>query len=81
MIDPARRVEREVRPPAYSERLVEQVVRVGNILAAGVVIAGLIVGSSLIVRSGVGPTMLGYLGYGMASLLGLWLLWNMLRKP
>ena len=64
----------------HFERMVRQLTRVGNTLAAGVVIAGLVVASSLIVRAGVGPTSLGYLGYGLASMLGLWLLWNMQRK-
>ena len=65
----------------HFERLVQQLVRVGNTLAAGIVVAGLIVGSSLIVRAGVGPVSLGFLGYALASVLGLWLLWSMLRKP
>ncbi len=65
----------------HFERLVQQLVRVGNTLAAGIVVAGLIVGSSLIVRAGVGPVSLGFVGYALASVLGLWLLWSMLRKP
>jgi ubiquinone biosynthesis protein len=63
----------------HFESLVKQLTRASNTLAAGVIIAGLIVGSSLIVRSGVGPISLGYLGYGVALVLGLWLLWNVLR--
>jgi ubiquinone biosynthesis protein len=65
----------------HFERLVQQLVRVGNTLAAGIVVAGLIVGSSLIVRAGVGPVSLGIGGYALASVVGLWLLWSMLRKP
>jgi ubiquinone biosynthesis protein len=65
----------------HFERLVQQLVRVGNTLAAGIVVAGLIVGSSLIVRAGVGPISLGFVGYALASVLGLWLLWSMQRKP
>jgi ubiquinone biosynthesis protein len=64
----------------HFERLVHQLTRASNTLAAGIVIAGLIVGSSLIVRSGVGPVSLGYAGFSIALVLGAWLLWNMFRR-
>ncbi|MBX6312510.1 MAG: AarF/ABC1/UbiB kinase family protein [Isosphaeraceae bacterium] len=65
----------------HFERLVRQLTRASNMLAAGIVIAGLIVGSSLLVRVGVGPISLGFTGFAIASVLGLWLLWNMFRNP
>src|SRR5262249_16802338 len=64
----------------HFEQLVRQLTRAANPLAAGIVIAGLIVGSSLIVRSGAGPITLGYAGYTIATVMGLWQLWNMFRK-
>jgi ubiquinone biosynthesis protein len=64
----------------HFERLVKQLSRAGNTLAAGIVIAGLIVGSSLIVHRGVGLLTLGYAGFVVALLLGIWLIWNMFRS-
>jgi ubiquinone biosynthesis protein len=61
------------------ERLVLQLKRASNTLAAGVVIAGLLVGSSLLVRSGVGYPSFGYAGFAIAFVLGMWLMWNMFR--
>lgn len=63
----------------HFERLVQQLTRASNSLSAGIVIAGLIVGSSLIVHSGRSQTI-GYLGFTAASILASWLLWNMFRK-
>lgn len=65
----------------HFERLVKQLNRASNTLAGGIIIAGLLIGSSLLVRSGVGPPSLGYSGFGIAFVLGLWLLWNMFRPP
>ncbi|WZP00077.1 AarF/UbiB family protein [Isosphaeraceae bacterium EP7] len=64
----------------HFEDLVRQLIRAGNVLAASVVIAGLIIGSALVLRAGVGPAMVSYTGYGVAFLLGLWLIWYMFRK-
>jgi ubiquinone biosynthesis protein len=61
------------------EQLVKQLTRTGNTLAAGIVIAGLIVGSSLIVDAGPRMLPLGVAGYAIAVILGGWLLWNMFR--
>jgi len=49
------------------------------------VIAALIIGSSLIFQTGVGPTVFGYpvLGLGgflLASILGVWLLIGIMRS-
>ena len=48
-------------------------------------IAALIIGSSLVFRSGLGPALLGYpvlglAGFVIASLMGLWLLVGILRS-
>jgi ubiquinone biosynthesis protein len=64
----------------HFEDLVRQLIRASNTLAAGIVVAGLIVGSALIVRVGVGPISLGYIGFACAALVGIGLLWNMFRK-
>lgn len=63
----------------HFDSLVRQLTRASNTLAAGIVISGLIVGSSLVVRSGVGPISLGYFGFTVALLLGFWLIWHMMR--
>ncbi|RUL87229.1 ABC1 kinase family protein [Tautonia sociabilis] len=63
------------------EQLVRELTRTGNSLAAGIVIAGLIVGSSLIIAADVGWLALGLAGYSIAVILGAWLLWNMFRGP
>ena len=59
------------------ERLVKQLTRAANTLAVGIVIAGLLVSSSLIYRGG--ATSLAQAGYGLGVALSLWLIWNMSR--
>jgi ubiquinone biosynthesis protein len=59
------------------ERLVRQLTRASNSLTVGIVISGLFVASSLVFR--IGHTTLAYAGLSIALVLGLWLLWNMLR--
>jgi len=61
------------------EKLVKQITRAANSLAAGVVITGLLVGSSLVVQAESRWHHLGIAGYLVASILGVWLLWNMFR--
>jgi ubiquinone biosynthesis protein len=64
----------------HLDQLVRQLTRASHTLAGGIIISGLIVGSSLIVRDGTGAiATFGYLGYVVAFILGLWLLWNILR--
>jgi ubiquinone biosynthesis protein len=63
----------------HFERLVRQLTRASNSLSSGIVVAGLIVGSSLIVHQG-SLAWMGYIGFSLASLIGLWLLWNMFRR-
>ena len=60
------------------ERLVRQLTRASNTLAMGIVISGLLVSSSLILRAG--SSSLAYFGYGLGLVLSLWLAWNMFRK-
>ena len=61
----------------HFEHLVRQLTRAGNTLAVGILVSGLIVGSSLVLR--VGSPSLAYTGFTLAALLGLWLGWNILR--
>jgi len=63
----------------HFERLVRQLTRASHTLAAGVVVAGLIVGSSLIIRAGVGLIPLGIVGFTIAALLGCWLIVSSFR--
>jgi ubiquinone biosynthesis protein len=64
----------------HFEQLVLQLTRASHTLTAGIVIAGLIVGSSLIIRAGVGPISLGYAGFTIAFLLGMLLMFNIFRS-
>ena len=61
----------------HFENLVRQLTRASNTLAFGILIAGLVVASALILR--VGPNSLAYSGFAMAALLLIWLFWNMAR--
>ena len=61
------------------EPLIAEAERSTNRLAFAVVIAALIIGSSLIFQSGLGTTLFGYpvlglVGFLLASILGIWLL-------
>jgi ubiquinone biosynthesis protein len=62
----------------HFDRLVHRLTRAGNTLAVGILIAGLIVGSSLVLRAG--AAALAYVGLGLAALLGIWLGWNIVRR-
>jgi len=62
-----------------------QVSHSANRLAGGLVIAALIIGSSITMTVEGGPTLLGLpffglLGFVGASLAGLWLLWSIFRS-
>lgn len=53
-------------------------------LVAGLILSAMIIGSSLILNSNVGPklygiSIIGFLGYGIAAVIGLWLVINMIR--
>jgi ubiquinone biosynthesis protein len=56
-----------------------------NRISFAVVIGAIIIGSSVIIHSGKGKLMLGYpflglVGYVLAGLLGLWLVWGIIRS-
>jgi len=59
--------------------------RSSNRLTLGIIIAALIIGSSMIVTTGIGPSLcgfpaLGIIGYLVSGFLGLWLIFNIIRK-
>jgi ubiquinone biosynthesis protein len=60
------------------ERLVRQLTRASNTLAAGIVVSGLFVASSVVLRGG--STNLAYVGFTVGLILSIWLIWNMSRK-
>ncbi len=67
------------------ERFISQLEKSSNRLSFAVVIAALIIGSSLIFRSGLGPDLFGYpllglIGFILASILGLWLIVGIVRS-
>ena len=64
---------------------VQELDRSSNRLSFAIVIAALIIGSSLIFRSGTGPTLFGYPALGLtgfltAAVLGIWLVIGILRS-
>lgn len=67
------------------ENFVGELDRSSNRLSFAVVIASLIIGSSLVSQTGVGPTVFGYpmvglIGFLLASVLGVWLLVGIIRS-
>ena len=67
------------------EKLIAQIDRTGNRLSLSLVIAALIVGSSLIVQINRGPRLFGYpavgiLGFVIAGIFGIWLIITILRS-
>jgi ubiquinone biosynthesis protein len=61
----------------HFENLVRQLTRASNTLAFGILIAGVSVSASLVLR--VGYNWLAYGGFAIAFLMLLWLFWNMAR--
>jgi ubiquinone biosynthesis protein len=58
---------------------------VSNRLTFGIIIAAMIIGSSMIITTGIGPLLFGFpalgvIGYLISALLGLWLIFNMIRQ-
>lgn len=56
-----------------------------NRLILGIIIGSMIIGSSMIITTGIGPflfgfPLLGVLGYSVSGILGLWLVFNILRS-
>ena len=67
------------------ERLTMEMNRSSSRLAAAVIIGSLIVGSSLVMQVKLGPSLFGFpllgiIGYLLASVLGLKLIWNIFRS-
>lgn len=67
------------------ENLLNQLDLVSNRLALAAVIASLVIGSSLVIQTNLGPFIAGYpamgvIGYLTAFLLGVWLIWSILRS-
>ena len=67
------------------ERLIDELDRSSNRLSFAVIIAALIIGSSLVFQTGAGPELFGYpllglAGFLVASILGIWLLVGILRS-
>jgi len=55
-----------------------------NRLTFGIIIAAMIIASSMIITTGVGPLIFGFpalgvVGYMISGILGLWLIWNIIR--
>ena len=55
-----------------------------NRLTFGIIIAAMIIASSMIITTGVGPLLFGFpalgvVGYMISGVLGLWLIWNIIR--
>ncbi len=61
----------------HFESLVKHLTRASNTLAVGIVIAGLVVASAVVMRAGLFP--LGYGGFSLSLVLMIWLMWNMSR--
>jgi len=67
------------------EQFIGELDRSSNRLSFAVVIAALIIGSSLIFQTGIGPRLFGYpllglAGFLLASILGVWLLIGIMRS-
>ncbi len=67
------------------ENLVFEIDRSSNRVAFALVVASLVIGSSLIIRSDVGPfifgfPILGLVGFSIAGIFGIWLLISILRS-
>jgi len=78
------RLEIEVRHEKL-EDLELHVDKASNRLSFSLIIAAIIVGSSIIMQTQIGPLLLGFpvigvAGYFVAGFLGLWLVWAILRS-
>ena len=67
------------------ERVSDQLDRAANRITVGVVVAALIIGSSIVMNVGGGPTLLGLPAFGLLGFLGacagaVWLLWSIARS-
>jgi len=67
------------------EDLDDAITTASNKVTLGVIIGALLMGSSLIITTGIKPTLFGYpalgmVGYLMSALLGIWLIYDILRS-
>lgn len=67
------------------ERLQHTLDSIASRLTVAIIIAAMVIGSSLIVTTKVGPMLFGFpalgvLGYSISGLLGLWIVFNILRS-
>jgi ubiquinone biosynthesis protein len=67
------------------EKFIFEMDRSSNRIAFSLIVASLIVGSSLIIRSDLGPFLLGFpilgiVGFSIAGILGVWLIISILRS-
>ena len=68
----------------HLEGLLSALESASNRLTLGIIIAALIIGSSMIITTGIGPLLLGFpalgvMGYLISGILGLWLIFTILR--
>ena len=68
----------------HLERLVGTMEHSSNRLTLGIIIAALIIGSSMIITTGVGPFIFGFpalgvIGYIISAILGLWLVVTIIK--
>ncbi len=78
------RIEIEVRHEKL-EGLEQHIDKASNRLSFSLIIAAIIVGSSIIMQTQIGPLFLGFpllgaVGYIVAGFLGLWLVWAIIRS-
>ncbi len=78
------RIEIEVKHEKL-EGLEQHIDKASNRLSFSLIIASIIVGSSIIMRTQIGPLFLGFpllgaVGYIVAGLLGLWLVWAIIKS-
>ena len=67
------------------ENLLGEMDRVSNRISVSIILGAIIIGSSLILHAKLGPTLFelpifGLVGFLIAGLLGLWLVWDVLRS-
>jgi len=67
------------------EELDDAVTKASNKVTLGVIIGALVMGSSMIITTGIKPTLFGYpalgmVGYVMSAMLGVWLIYDILRS-
>jgi ubiquinone biosynthesis protein len=66
------------------EQLAESLESASNRLTAGIITGAIIMGSSMIITTGVGPFLFGFpalgvIGYLVSVVLGLWLIYTILK--